>query len=251
MTVEPNLYDRFVQEQKNFLLSPRVKAVTPRDAESFSSDDAFEAFREIRWGWTDGRAECRCGSMKVYGRKDRVLYKCAKCSGEFSLTSNTAFNANKLPYPTIVRALSARLHSSMNAHELHIHLGVNYRTAARLSKVFCVLGNIAPKIRDEKWPFLSRQKTDGESLVGEINALVPRNLPEQVRADVCQDLILGVLSGDFTLEMLKGQVRAYVRRHYRDIEADPFKGISFDQTLPGDGDQTFADIYSPSIGMEY
>jgi hypothetical protein len=49
---------------------------------------------------------------------------------------------------------------------------------------------------------------DGRDLVKLVNDAVPRELPEQWRADVCQELIVSVLAG----EIAKGEVHAYVQK---------------------------------------
>jgi hypothetical protein len=45
-------------------------------------------------------------------------------------------------------------------------------------------------------------KPEGHDLVDLVNKAVPRGLPENIRADVCQDLIVALLAGDLTKEQI-------------------------------------------------
>lgn len=220
--------------QGNFKLLPHVKAITPRDAASMRGDDAYEAFKAIRWGWRDGRPDCKCGGERLYEYTARSIFKCAKCGRQFSATSGTTFNARKLPFTTIISALAITLHDATNARQLGIRAGVTYKTSTTLLKSFRLFsGNVAVQTRDKCWPYLSREPNDADALIMRVSAAVPKTMPEQVRADVCQDLILGVLAGDFTEADLTAQVSRYIRQHYKTVEFNRFRDFSFDQPVPG------------------
>lgn len=64
------------------------------------------------------------------------------------------------------------------------------------------------------YPYQVTEHVEGFDLVNSINNLVPRSLPEAVRADVCQALALSVLSGEVTTPNAE-QVRACVREQFR------------------------------------
>jgi transposase-like protein len=72
-----------------------------------SSEEAAEAFRQIRWSATGGDPVCpRCGCLGVYAYKSRALFKCKACDHQFSVTSGTIFASRKLPVQTILLAIA-------------------------------------------------------------------------------------------------------------------------------------------------
>lgn len=57
-----------------------------------------------------------------------------------------------------------------------------------------------------RWPFLQETRsadTEGMDLLTAVDALVPAGLPNQLREDVCQDVVLSILTGEITLDVLK------------------------------------------------
>lgn len=88
-----------------------------------------------------------------------------------------------------------------------------------------------PKVSASVWPFVSRVPTEADSFVLEVDGLVPKNLPEQVRQDVCQDLIVSVLSGEISLPELKGAVQRHVKNVF-DLHPLKYGPISLDHPLP-------------------
>jgi hypothetical protein len=71
-------------------------------------------------------------------------------------------------------------------------------------------GNHAPL----RYPYLLDDRVDGAELLLRINALVPRGLPETIRADVCQALALAVLMGEIRSDEIDAHVSSYVRQQY-------------------------------------
>ena len=76
-----------------------------------------------------------------------------------------------------------------------------------------------------------------------VNNAVPKGLPDFLRADICQDLIVGLLSGEISKDELKGKVKGYTRKVF---EMHPMKygHLSLDAPLYSDSDRTLADIIS-------
>ena len=101
-----------------------------------SSEEAAEAFKQIRWNATNGEPVCpRCGCLGVYSYKSRALFKCKGCEHQFSVTSGTIFASRKLPIGTILLAIAifvngAKGHSAL---QLSRDLDVQYKTAFVLS----------------------------------------------------------------------------------------------------------------------
>lgn len=67
------------------------------------------------------------------------------------------------------------------------------------------------------YPYLAHnpENDDGHSLVLLANQLVPGHLPDQVRADVCQDLIIGMLAGDIEPDRAQDFVAKYLCEIYK------------------------------------
>lgn len=82
-------------------------------------------------------------------------------------------------------------------------------------------------------------------LVRLVNQLVPAYLPDQLRADACQDLVVSLLAGDLTVDNAPDWVEEYVRRVFR---MHPQKwdktgrATSFSQPVPGTLDMPWTEI---------
>lgn len=98
------------------------------------------------------------------------------------------------------------------------------------------------------YPYLvhdPEREDEGKALVALANELVPRTLPEDIRADVCQELIMSILIGDITKENAREFVKSHIGRVFKSV-AFKFEGgtvkHSFSTPLREDGTQTLADI---------
>ena len=82
------------------------------------------------------------------------------------------------------------------------------------------------------YPYLSNtEETPGNKLSLIVNSLVSKNIPEQFRADLCQEIILLILSGDLKVEQIGISISTIKRRLYRRYH-DPRVRFSLD--LNGD-----------------
>jgi hypothetical protein len=77
-----------------------------------------------------------------------------------------------------------------------------------------------------------RDDESGRRLIEMVNAEVPKSLPEQVRADVKHDMIVGVLSGKIKEADLRKHVRKYISMHYKGYD-NHFNTVSLDQPAAG------------------
>ena len=109
-----------------------------------------------------------------------------------------------------------------------------------------------PKIREIKqsepelfYPFLMHdpKDTDGGDLVVRVNNAVPKGLPEQIRADICQDIIVAILSGELSESELDsgGDIRPFITAG-RKLFADKWKHVSLDAPMFGDSSTTMHDV---------
>jgi transposase-like protein len=121
---------------QHFLLTAKARSLSLARVARMSSEEAAEAFKQIRWNATDGDPVCpRCGCLGIYTYKTRALFKCKACDHQFSVTSGTIFASRKLPVQTILLAIAifvngAKGHSAL---QLSRDLDVQYKTAFVLS----------------------------------------------------------------------------------------------------------------------
>lgn len=224
-------------KQAHFLLSKAAKDFRPRDAAAVKADEAYERFKNIRFGWSDGIVECpTCHADRPYELNNRLMWRCRKCGVQFSVTSGTIFSSRKASFQTILHAVSLRLHDSQNILQTCHTLGVQYKTAyAWASKFKLLLGNRPiTRVQDSRWPFVNSDRSAAADLVTMVNGILPRELPEQKRADVAQEMILGVLSGEIDEADLRAKAIKYIRKYHKNYE-NHFRDASFDQ-MRGDGD---------------
>lgn len=103
------------------------------------------------------------------------------------------------------------------------------------------------------YPFLvhDTKRVDwGRDLTTKINALVPRGLPPDIRADVSQDLIIDILEGNLTLDEIDGNMKGAVRKVFK-MHPTKYGPLSLDAPLPGMNDVRLMDVISDERGVEY
>lgn len=97
-----------------------------------SEDQAFDAFRSIRWTSTEGDAVCpKCGGCECYTFKARRIFKCRACNSQFSVTSGTIFASRKMDLRDILAAIAIFMNGAKghNALQLSRDLDCQYKTA--------------------------------------------------------------------------------------------------------------------------
>lgn len=76
-------------------------------------------------------------------------------------------------------------------------------------------------IKQTFYPFVihdSKRPDDGKDLVALVNKFVPRGLPENIRADVCQEIIVSVLEGKLRKENIPDSVGKFIHAAFRGEE---------------------------------
>lgn len=91
-------------------------------------------------------------------------------------------------------------------------------------------------LRPRYYPYLVHdpETSDGQEIVQLVNEIVSKQLPAQVRADACQDLAVGILSGEINPADAYDWVNRYVRDVFK-MHPTKWADISFDQPLFADG----------------
>lgn len=92
----------------------------------------------------------------------------------------------------------------------------------------------------EFWPYVSSQPTEDHDLLLAVDGLVPRGLNEQVRADICQDMIVSILSGEITLDSLRDSKPEYLKRVFKGTPSK-YGHLSLETTVFSDGKLVLAD----------
>lgn len=121
---------------QHFLLSAAARTLSLAKVMRMSDDQAFDAFKSIRWASTEGDPVCpKCGGCECYSFAARRIFKCKACNGQFSVTSGTIFASRKMALRDILAAIAifvngAKGHSAL---QLSRDLDVQYKTAFVLS----------------------------------------------------------------------------------------------------------------------
>jgi transposase-like protein len=140
---------------QHFLLSAQARTLSVRKIIELTNDQAFELFKEVRWGKGDEVVCPVCGTIgKHYFQRTRKQWRCKDCNHTFSVTSGTIFAFRKLPLRVYLAAIAiyANAVKGISALQLARDLGVQYKTAFVL----------AHKIRESLVEQRELEKLDGE-----------------------------------------------------------------------------------------
>ena len=140
---------------QHFLLSAKARTLSVRRVMEMTDKDAFEVFKELRWGSGDTVACPCCGVVdRHYFQRTRRQWRCKACNHTFSVTSGTIFAFHKLPLRVYLAAIAiyANAVKGISALQLSRDLGVQYKTAFVL----------AHKIRESLMEQRELDKLDGE-----------------------------------------------------------------------------------------
>jgi transposase-like protein len=117
---------------QHFLLSSAAKSLSLATVARMSDEEAWNAFRLIRWSDTQGEPVCpRCGCLDSYTYKARKIFRCKGCSHQFTVTSGSIFGSRKMPIRDYLLAIAifvngAKGHSAL---QLSRDLSCNYKSA--------------------------------------------------------------------------------------------------------------------------
>lgn len=117
---------------QHFLLCTAARSLSLATVARMSEDEAWQAFKLIRWSDTKGEPVCpRCGCLDSYAYKTRKVFRCKGCSRQFSVTSGTIFASRKMPVRDYLMAIAifvngAKGHSAL---QLSRDLDCQYKSA--------------------------------------------------------------------------------------------------------------------------
>jgi transposase-like protein len=117
---------------QHYLLSAAARSLSLATVARMSDEEAWNAFRLIRWSDTQGEPVCpRCGCVDSYTYKTRKVFRCRGCSHQFTVTSRTIFASRKMPIRDYLLAVAifvngAKGHSAL---QLSRDLDCQYKSA--------------------------------------------------------------------------------------------------------------------------
>jgi transposase-like protein len=117
---------------QRFLLSAKARSLSLAKVMRLSDQEAWEAFKAIRWASTEGAPVCpRCGCVEIYSLTDNRRFKCAACLHKFSVTSGTIFASRKMALRDILAAIAIFVNGAKGhaALQLSRDLDCQYKTA--------------------------------------------------------------------------------------------------------------------------
>lgn len=117
---------------QHFLLTAKARTLSVRKVMEMTDDQAFQLFKEVRWGEGEEVACPDCGTVgKHYFLRTRKQWRCKDCNHTFSVTSGTIFAFHKLPLRVYLGAIAIYSNAvkGISALQLGRDLGVQYKTA--------------------------------------------------------------------------------------------------------------------------
>ena len=117
---------------QHYLLSAEARSLSLMQIMRLSDEQAFEMFKEARWGTESVSCPC-CGGTEHYWLKNRSQWRCKNknCGKQFSLTSGTIFHSAKMPIRVYLAAIAlySNCAKGMSALQMSRDLNVQYKTA--------------------------------------------------------------------------------------------------------------------------
>ncbi|MCA3020181.1 MAG: IS1595 family transposase [Rhodocyclaceae bacterium] len=163
-----------MSHKQHFLLSAKARTLSVRQVFELTDQQAFETFKEVRWG-SGSAVTCPCCGVvdRHYFIRVRRQWRCKDCSHTFSVTSGTVFAFHKLPLKVYLAAIAIYTNAvkGISALQLGRDLGVQYKTAFVLAHKIreCLMEQ-----RDEA-PLSGEVQIDGAYVNGHIR---PKNKKE-------------------------------------------------------------------------
>jgi transposase-like protein len=217
-------------------------------------EDAETARRYLEdQAWPDGPVCAHCGEMErvglLKGYSTRPgAYFCSKCRGQFTVTVKTCFHRTHIPLHKWLQVTAALEKTPACVREIGDAIGVTYVTAWKMRQ------KIRPDIKYGKstgrrqalcYPFIPALGTPRpeHELLMMINAAVPYNIPEDRRADICQELAVAVLLGDVDAANLEAAWRPMFHKVYAQ-HPTLYAPLSLDAPIPGTDNLLLIDTIS-------
>ena len=129
---EPQDHHLGATQPLHFLLKAEARTLSLPKVLAMTDLDAFALFRRMRWGDGEEVMCPHCGTIhRHYFRPARLIWRCAVCGDDFSVTSGTVFAHHKLPLRLYLAAamLYTNAVKGISALQMARDLGVQHKTA--------------------------------------------------------------------------------------------------------------------------
>lgn len=113
---------------------------------------------------------------------------------------------------------------------------------------------VSPNRSDLAYPYITNIRPEHADIVA-INAMIPRAVPDSMRGDMCQEIMLAIIEGRTTLEKLKAKSQSaqyYIRKFYKDNFEQSGHAMSFSVGVgDGDDERSYDEIASSIAAREW
>jgi transposase-like protein len=235
-------------------------------------EDALERLETSRW--RDGVVCPHCsehGSYRMKGPSVRKgLHKCRKCRQQFTVTVGTILHKMKVSHEQLLRAvrLMTEERYGINIHGIRKMVGVSYKTAWRLAFMLRSVMRIASFPHGAASPnYVRKADYSGRAAAGRygyINAdsqreetltrvwaMIPAWVPQEIKEDLCQDLLVSILAGELDFARAPAAMNKYIKEA-RQFMPDSFKTVSIETMPKREGSDAldfvrYEDDFSPAL----
>lgn len=189
------------------------------------------------------------GRMYAYQRvSGEVYFRCRRCR------ASTIYRPPRTPKPrgAPLRKIDHERASKLLqdypvlyvAEALGVHRNVLYN---HISKGLCTgrpfrtwtpRPGWSPPLRDVGllyWPYMKVDDPRYEGVIREVNEAVSREIPDAIRSDICQEIVVSVLMGEVTQKEIKSAVKSHMRRHFKMFPTKGYQVVSLDAPIRSNG----------------
>lgn len=109
---------------------------------------------------------------------------------------------------------------------------VGFTIPTQWAKLIAPKGKPVLAARATNYPYIIKRRDEHADLMA-VNAVIPAAIPDNMRADICQEIMLAILEGRTTIEMLKsrkGNSTYFIKKFYHDNYEHGGHAISFNGT---------------------
>ena len=154
---------------QHFLLTAEACSLSVREVFALSDEEAFDLFRQLRWGKGEEVVCPDCGVVERHWfLPSRRQWRCKACAHTFSVTSGTIFAHHKLPLRVYLGAVAIYTNAvkGLSALQMCRDLGVQYKSA------FVLMHKLRESliVQREETPLSGEVEMDGAYVGGHVRA---------------------------------------------------------------------------------
>lgn len=102
------------------------------------------------------------------------------------------------------------------------------------------------------WPYIAEASPEDKAsqLLLTVHQAVPHGLPMELRADICQDIVIAILNGELKETDIQVNLKNFIKKGYKNFGSN-YGNISLDAPLSDDDERTRLDfVTSRSLSLE-